>query len=82
MISRRLLAIFVLGLPVLLVIFAVVMGGYLLAQQTEDAVAGSVLRWVGVACLMLLVIDVVLLVAALGIRALEQEEEPADQDRS
>ncbi|MFN0020158.1 MAG: hypothetical protein ACKVP0_18005 [Pirellulaceae bacterium] len=80
MVPRRILTVLVLGLPVLLVAFAVVMGGWGLAQGMGDPAGATALRWIGVACLMLLVIDVVLLVMALGLNAIEASggREPPD----
>ncbi len=65
MISRRLIAALLLPVPVLLVTFAVLMGGSALA----DAVAASVLFWIGIGALLLLVIDLILLLLALALRA-------------
>jgi hypothetical protein len=71
----------VVALPMLVVAFAVVMGGQALARATGDAIASSVLFYVAMASLMLLVIDVVLLVAVLGIHALLQQEPPDNEPR-
>ncbi len=74
MIPRRLLAVLVLTLPILVVAFAVVMGGQALAQATGDASGARGLFWVGMSCLMLLVVDLLLLVMALGINAMDQRD--------
>lgn len=74
MIPRRLIAALLLPVPILLVAFAVLMGGSALA----DAVAGRVLFWIAIAALLLLVIDLILLVLALALRAADPraDDEP------
>jgi hypothetical protein len=75
MIPRWFLTTLVLALPVLIVTFGVVLGAAALAGGLGDAAGSRGLLWFAMATLMLLVIDVVLLVAVLGIRALEDEGE-------
>jgi hypothetical protein len=70
-VPRRILTVLVLALPVLLVAFAVVMGGWGLAQGMGDPAGATALRWIGIACLMLLIMDGVLLLMALGLNAIE-----------
>ena len=71
MVPRRILTVLVLALPVLLVAFVVVMGGWGLAQGMGEPAGATALRWIGIACLMLLVVDGVLLLMALGLNAIE-----------
>jgi len=78
MIPRRILTVLVFSLPVLVVAFGVLMGGFILAQATEDAAGAKVLRWVAVSALMLTIADVVLLVGALGINALGDRDDRSD----
>jgi len=78
MIPRRILTVLVFSLPVLVVAFGVLMGGFVLAQATEDAAGAKVLRWVAVSALMLTIADVVLLVGALGINALGDRDDHSD----
>jgi len=78
MIPRRILTVLVFSLPVLVVAFGVLMGGFVLAQATEDAAGAKVLRWVAVSALMLTIADVVLLVGALGINALGDRDDRSD----
>jgi hypothetical protein len=73
-VPRRLLFSLVLALPVLVVAFAVLMGGEALARATGDAVGAAVLFYVAMAALMLLAGDVLFLVAALGVNALAERE--------
>lgn len=73
MISRRLLLVLVAILAVLLVSCTVVVGAYFVSTGTNDAPAASVFRSLAIACLMLIVIDLVLLVGALGINAAGRE---------
>jgi ABC-type uncharacterized transport system YnjBCD permease subunit len=65
LITRRLIAVLLLPVPVLLVAFAVLMGGSALA----DSLASRVLLWIAVAALLLFVINLILLVLALALRA-------------
>ena len=78
MIPRRILTVLVFSLPVLVVAFGVLMGGFVLAQATEDAAGAKVLRWVAVSALMLTIADVVLLVGVLGIKALGDHDDRPD----
>jgi hypothetical protein len=75
----------------LLVAFAVIMGGYLVATAVQDVQLALVLRIIGISCLLLLAIDGVLLVLALAVNAVASEErrdrptraaEPGDERRS
>jgi len=75
MIPRWFLTTLVFALPVLVVTFAVVLGAAALAGGLGDASGSRGLFWLAMAALVLLVIDVLLLVAALGIRALEADRD-------
>jgi hypothetical protein len=75
MIPRWFLTTLVFALPVLVVTFAVVLGAAALAGGLGDAAGSRGLFWCAIAALVLLVIDVVLLVAVLGIRALEADRD-------
>lgn len=70
MIPRSFLVPLVVGLPVLVTAFTVVMGGYLVLRLGDDEGAAAVFRWLGVACLLLLAFDLLLLVGLLGFNAL------------
>jgi hypothetical protein len=74
-IPRRFLSVLVLALPVLVVTFSVVAGASMLAAGLGDAPGAAALRWVAIAALIVLVVDALLLVAALGIRAVHEDEE-------
>ena len=76
MIPRHYLVPLVLALPVLVVTFAVLAGAALLAQGLGDQGGYRGLLWAAISALMLLVIDAMLLLAALGIKAVSQEDEP------
>ena len=80
MISRPILASLVFGLLLLLVAFGVIMGGAALTHATGDGGGAVALRWVGTACLMLLVADLVLLVGALGLNAALPPDRRRDDD--
>ena len=71
MVPRRLMVVLVLALPVLIVAFAVVMGGWGLAQGLGDPSGAAALRWIAMACLMLLVADGLLLLIVLGLNAID-----------
>lgn len=81
MVPRRLLFLLVVALPVLVVAFAVLMGAEALARATGDAVGASVLFYVAMSALMLLVVDLVLMVAVLGVAALAERESREDSSR-
>ena len=72
--------ILVLALPLLVAAFSVLMGGAALAAATEDAAGAQALRWVAIGVLMLTVVDLVLLVGVLGLKALEKETDRPDSD--
>lgn len=75
---RRPLIGLVYGLAVWVVAFGVLMGGYAISQATNDQV-GAGLYWRGaMICLMLLVGNIVLLVGALGVHALNGTDHDAD----
>jgi hypothetical protein len=83
MFPREVLQTLVFGLAVLIVAFAVVMGGFALVQGTTAQAASqpgqsdplaSALYGVGIGLLVLLVIDAVLLLVALGINELGRRE--------
>ena len=74
MIPRRLLAVLVLALPVLVVTFAVLAGASLLAGGLGDSAGAAALKWVAIGALIVLVIDALLLLAVLGIRAAQEDE--------
>lgn len=78
MIPTRLLTILVFALPPIVVAFAIVMGSHGLFTASGDADAATATRWVGGAILMLLALDLILLVAVLGIRQLAADQEHED----
>ena len=74
MVPRQVLATLVYALPLLGVTLIVLTGGYALASGTGDKGAAGVMWWIAMSCLILLISDLVLLVAALGINALGRED--------
>ncbi len=78
---RRILLALVFAQFVLLVTLAVVLGGYVLATAVGDTLGPMVLWWIAMACLMLVVMDVLLLAGVLGIAAIVRIE-PEKQDSS
>jgi len=81
-VSRRLLMVLVYAMPVLIIAFAVVMGGQSLAAAVEDTTGALVLRWIGAVCMMLLAVDVTLLMGVLGLEALNNSQDRSDEDES
>ncbi len=79
MIPRPLLVILVFAWPLLVVAFAVVLGAAALAQATQDLPGALVLRWIAMGLLMLAVVDLVLLVGVLGVRALAEPSDAVDR---
>ncbi len=78
MIPRQILTALVFALPVLVVAFGVLMGGSVLAQAVQDSPGSVVLRWIAIGVLLLMVTDIVLLVGALGIKALGDQDDHSD----
>ena len=76
---RRPITVLVYILPVLVVAFGVLMGGFSLSQATDDQVGASLYWRVAMICLMLLVGNIVLLVGVLGIDALNRSDREADE---
>jgi hypothetical protein len=72
---RSLLTTLLFVLVFLIVAFAVLMGGFALADAMEDSAGATVLMWVARACLMLIVVNVVLLVGVLAVHALIREQQ-------
>lgn len=75
MIPRRYLVVPVLALPVLVVTFAVLAGATFLAAALGDAPGAAALKWVALGSLIVLVIDAIVLLALLGIRAVQEDED-------
>lgn len=76
MFPQSLLKVLVFGLAVLVVAFAVVMGGYAFAHSAADGsdpVSGA-LYGVGIGLLVLMVIDAIVLLVALGVNELDRRE--------
>jgi len=72
MLYRRMLLILMTVFAVLLVSFTVIMGFYLLTAALQDSTAASALLWAGRVLGVLLLIDLVLVVGALGVNALRE----------
>lgn len=73
MTPKRLLTILVFALPLLVVAFAILMGSHALFVVSGDTAAATATRWVGGALAMLLIMDLILLVAVIGVRQLSEE---------
>lgn len=79
MIPRRALSVLVGSLAILVVAFAVVTAFHLLVQALGDTAAARTLLWASVACLLLLCTNLLLLVIALGLRAIRDDESPSGE---
>ena len=75
MIPRWFLATLVFALPILVVTFGVVLGSSALASGLGDTAGSHGLFWVAMVALVLLVIDVVLMLMVLGLRALDERRD-------
>jgi hypothetical protein len=69
-ISKRILLALVFALPILTVALAILLGAYVVAQTMQDAIGARALLWIGISTLLLLAVDVLLLVFALGVNAI------------
>ena len=75
MISNKVVSALLAALAILTVTCAVLMGFQVLLSSLHDTVAARALQWIGFGCVILLVTDLLLLVGALAVRALEQDRE-------
>jgi hypothetical protein len=73
-ILRRILWTVVVGLPLLVVVYAVVMGGAALLAQLGDAPGALGLRWVGFVLAMLFAAGALVLLLLLGWEHISREE--------
>lgn len=77
MIPRNVLFGLALAIPVLLVTFAVVMSFQMILAATGDVTGASVAKGIGIAALVLLVIDLILITWLLAVQALNtRTDEP------
>ncbi len=81
MISRRVITILVAGFTSLGVAFSLLLAVSMLVAALGDALGATVLRWVACGCGILLAIDLVLLVVALGLKAIDEGPRDDENDR-
>lgn len=74
MIPRTLVLYLLAALAVLLVSLPVVLGGYVLTSAGQDTGAATLLWRTAMTLLMLIVVNLVLLVAAVALREVDREE--------
>jgi hypothetical protein len=72
MIPRPFLITLVFALPILVVALAVILGSAALASALGDAAGSRGLLWVAAVASMILVMDSLMLLVVLGLRALEE----------
>ena len=77
---RKFLVGLVFLLPISLVGFAVLIGGYVLATASEDVLGSGVLWWAAMICLLVFVADLILLIGVLGIKALDTRDWPKEEE--
>lgn len=70
MVPRFVFATLLSGMAVLIVSFGVLMGGYAIAVWADDAAGARGLLWLAIASGLLLIVDCLLLLAALAIEQL------------
>ena len=75
MIPRWFLVTLVFALPILVVTFGVVLGASALAGGLGDAAGSRGLFWVAMAALVLLVVNTLLMLIVLGLRALDERHD-------
>jgi hypothetical protein len=75
-IPRRLLVPLVLAIPVLVVTLATLACASWVAEGMQDLVAARALRWVATGAGLMLLLDGILLLTALGINAVQDDSQP------
>jgi hypothetical protein len=80
-ISRRLLLALVASLIVLSTAFATLALACALAGALQDRALAAALRWLATACLTLVAINTIVLIAALGLQAAFPGDSPAGRPR-
>ncbi|MDP6556765.1 MAG: hypothetical protein QGG71_18985 [Pirellulaceae bacterium] len=81
MISRRVITVLVAGFATLGVAFSLLMAVSMLVAALGDAPGATVLRWVACGCGILVAIDLVLLVVALGLNAIDGASRHDENER-
>ena len=79
MIPRRLLVPLVLAIPVLVVTLATLACASWVAEGMQDLVAARALRWVAAGAGLTLLVDGILLLTALGIKAVQDDSQPPSE---
>ena len=75
MISRRVVTVLVAGFAILGVACSLLMAVSMLVAALGDALGATVLRWVACGCGILVALDLVLLVVALGLNAIDPRQD-------
>jgi len=81
-ISRRVVTILIAGFAILGVAFSLLMAVSMLVAALGDVLGATVLRWVACGCGILLALDMVLLLVALGLKAIDEGPRQDENDRS
>ena len=80
MVSRRVITVLVAGFASLGVAFALVLAVSTLVAALGDAFGATALRWVACGCGILVVVDLILLVVALGLNAIDDTDRRGGND--
>jgi len=75
MIPRGFLTLLVLGLPVAIVAFAVIMGGFALAHATGDVLGANIMWYIAMGCIAIGLLDALLLLCFLGLEILLRNDD-------
>jgi hypothetical protein len=78
-IPRRILVPLVLAIPVLVVTLATVACASWVAEGMHDLVAARALRWIATGAGLMLLVDAILLLTALGINAVQEQSQPPSE---
>ena len=73
LISNKIISALLAAFAILIVTCVVLMAFQALLGALHDTLAARTLQWIGIGCIILLVTDILLLVGALSVRALEQD---------
>jgi len=74
--------ILIAGFAILGVAFSLLMAVSMLVAALGDVLGATVLRWVACGCGILLALDMVLLLVALGLKAIDEGPRQDENDRS
>jgi len=80
LVLRRLLLVLVIGLPLLILVYAVVMGGAALLATLGDGPGAVAMRWIGTTLAVLFFSGAILLVLLLGWERINRSEVEGEEE--